>query len=47
MICDLRIQDKKTALKIQGGKCIKKERAGYSFMNLFITVTRGEMNRMK
>jgi len=39
--------DKKTALKIQGGQCIKKERAGYSFMNLFIIVARGEMNLIK
>jgi hypothetical protein len=38
---------KKTARKIQGGKCIKKERAGYSFINLFIIVARGEMNFMK
>jgi len=27
--------------------CIKKERAGYSFINLFIIVAPGEMNLMK
>ena len=46
---DLPVSDrhKKTARIIQGGRCIKKERAGYSFMNLFIIVARGEMNLMK